>query len=112
MSATPRRLRHAVLRPREALLLEDAQGTIVVVERGCLWLTLERDPRDIILAKGMRFEIHRPGRTIVAAEADSALRLLVPLRLRERIVAMLARTGARLARGLSGQRANRVAPYF
>ena len=107
-----RRLRRAVLHPRETLLLEDAQGTIIVVERGCLWLTLERDPRDIILVAGTRFEVDRPGRTIVAAETDSALRLLAPVRLRDRIVASLARSGGRMFHGWTGRLSNLVAPYL
>lgn len=110
--STLRRLRRAALRPRETLVLEDAQGTTLFVERGCLWVTLESDPRDVILVKGARFVIDRPGRTIVAAETDSALRLLVPVQLRERIVALLARARAKLLHGWTGRPPQRVAPYF
>ncbi len=92
-----RRTRRTVLSPREALLLDHAQGTVVVVERGCLWVTLERDPRDIILAQGMRFEIDRPGRTIVAAET------------REHAAAALAARPARAARGRAGARGGAAA---
>jgi hypothetical protein len=86
-----RRSRHASLRQREALILDHGERTILVVERGCLWVTLEHDPRDIVLVEGMRFEIDRPGRTIVAAETASTLRLLVPLSLPERIASALTR---------------------
>jgi hypothetical protein len=89
--AVPRRSRHASLRQREALILDHGERTILVVERGCLWVTLEHDPRDIVLLEGMRFEIDRPGRTIVAAETASTLRLLVPLSPAERIASALTR---------------------
>src|SRR5258708_18159198 len=62
--------RRSVLAKRQTLVLVNAQGTIVAVDRGSVWITLERDPRDIVLVKGMRFEIDRPGRTIIAAETD------------------------------------------
>ena len=56
---------------RSTLQLDDAEGTVIAVESGCLWITMENDPRDIVLAPGMRFEIDRSGRTIIAAEEDS-----------------------------------------
>lgn len=113
MSAIRRlRTRRSALRSREVLVLEDAQETILVVERGCLWVTLEDDPRDIILCQGMRFQIDRRGRTIVAAETDSALRLLSPVRLRDRIAASLARAGTALFNGLAGRLSSRVLRYF
>ena len=62
-----RHSRRSVLNRRETLVLENAQGTIITVDRGCLWVTLERDLRDIVLVKGMRFQIDRSGRTIIAA---------------------------------------------
>ena len=83
------RSRHSVLNRRETLVLENAQGTIIAVDRGCLWVTLERDLRDIVLVKGMRFQIDRSGRTIIAAEADSTLRLLAPETSRDRVVAAI-----------------------
>lgn len=103
-----RRSRRTVLRSREALLLDHAQGTVIRVERGCLWVTLESDPRDIILAKGMRFEIDRPGRTIVAAETDSTLRLQAPLTRRERLATALLRTVVPLLNAWSGRGARRT----
>jgi hypothetical protein len=103
--------RRKVLRPRDVLLLDHAQGTVVVVERGCLWVTLERDPRDIILAQGMRFEIDRPGRTIVAAETESTLRLLSPLGRRERLAVALARARALLLAAWSGRDMRGTQPH-
>jgi hypothetical protein len=89
--SVPRRSRRVSLRQREALILDHSERTILVVERGCLWVTLDNDPRDIVLVEGMRFEIDRPGRTIVAAETASTLRLLVPLSLPERMASALTR---------------------
>jgi len=63
---------------RSTLQLDDAEGTVIAVESGCLWVTMENDPRDIVLVPGMRFEIDRSGRTIIAAEEDSRFGLLAP----------------------------------
>ena len=63
---------------RRTLPLDDAEGTVIAVESGCLWVTMENDPRDVILTPGMRFEIDRSGRTIIAAEEDSRFGLLAP----------------------------------
>src|SRR3989441_6981885 len=84
------RSRRSVLNRRETLVLENAQGTIIAVDRGCLWVTLERDLRDIVLTKGMRFQVDRSGRTIIAAEMDSTLRLLAPVSLRDRVADAVA----------------------
>jgi L-aminopeptidase/D-esterase-like protein len=107
-----RHSRRLVLNKRQTLLLVNAQGTIVAVDRGCVWLTLERDPRDVVLVKGMRFEIDRPGRTIIAAETDSTLRLLVPETVRDRVVAAIGRGIARVLNGWAGRLVRRAVPYF
>jgi len=111
LRSLPRRTRRSVLRPREALLLDNAQGTTLWVERGCLWVTLERDPRDIILAQGMRFTIDRPGRTIVAAEGASTLRLISPLSRRERMGRALSRAAALLRAAWAGRGVRRALPH-
>jgi hypothetical protein len=107
-----RHTRRHVLQRRQTLVLQQARGTVVVVDRGSVWITLERDPRDIVLVQGMRFEIDRPGRTIIAAEAPSTLRLLVPETLRERALASFGRVVARLHNGWAGRLARRAVPYF
>jgi hypothetical protein len=107
-----RHLRRSFLTRQEPLVLADAQGTIVAVDRGSVWITQERDPRDIVLLRGMRFEIDRPGRTILAAEAPSALRLLVPQRLGDRVRAALRRALQRVF-GRWNERLSRYAmPHF
>jgi len=108
----PRHTRRAALDRRQTLLLKNAQGTVVAVERGCVWITLERDPRDIVLAKGMRFVIDRPGRTIVAAETASTLRLVEPETLRNRIAASIGRAVAKAFNGWGRRLARRAVPYF
>jgi hypothetical protein len=112
LASFTRHSRRSVLDKRQTLLLENAQGTMVVVERGSVWVTLERDPRDIVLVRGMRFEIDRPGRTIIAAETPSTLRLLVPETLRDRVTASLGRTVARWLNGSAGRLVRRAVPYF
>jgi hypothetical protein len=107
-----RRTRRSVLDRRQTLVLAQARGTVVVVDRGCVWVTLERDPRDIVLVQGMRFEIDRPGRTIIAAETPSTLRLLVPETLRDRILATIGRAVPRLLNGWAGRLVRRAVPYF
>jgi len=107
-SAGPRRF----LRRRDTLVLDHAAGTVIAVERGCLWVTLERDPRDIVLLQGMRFEIDRNGKTIVAAEEDSRLRIITQPRPLQRIGAWVARVAAQTARGWSLRLQRRSVPYF
>src|SRR2546427_7813529 len=107
-----RHSRRSVLNRRETLVLENAQGTIIAVDRGCLWVTLERDLRDIVLVKGMRFQIDRSGRTIIAAEADSTLRLLAPETSRDRVVTAIGRAVAQALNGWAGRFAQRAVPYF
>ncbi len=47
---------------RTGFTLTDAAGVQVTCHEGCLWLTLDNDPRDIILAAGESYETdaHRP----------------------------------------------------
>jgi hypothetical protein len=112
-TATPvHHLRRSILNRREPLVLANAQGTIVSVDCGSVWITQERDPRDIVLLRGMRFEIDRPGRTIVAAETPSRLRLLVPERFAERVIATVKRALPRIFGRWRERSARRVAPYY
>ena len=106
------RPRRAALKRRETLVLDNAEGTIVAVDRGCLWLTLESDVRDIVLTRGMRFQIDRAGRTIIAAEDDSAIRLLAPLTVQDRVREWLARSVARWLDGEARRLPRRAVPYF
>lgn len=100
--------RRSALQQRQSLVLADAVGTVVAVDRGAVWITQEHDPRDIVLGRGMRFEIDRPGCTIVAAEAPSVLRLLVPADWKERAARALQRVLARWSAWL----VRRTTPYY
>jgi hypothetical protein len=109
---TPQRGRRMCLPERESLILNNAEGTTIAVDAGCLWVTMERDPRDIVLLPGMSFEIDRTGRTVIAAEDDSRLRLLSEVATANRAAAWLARRAARLFARWTFRQARRIAPYY
>jgi hypothetical protein len=52
-------------------------GAGVSCERGCIWLTQDGDPRDVVLAGGQAHRVDRRGRVIVTALADSEIALTV-----------------------------------
>jgi hypothetical protein len=100
------------LASHESLFLDDAEGAVITVESGTVWVTMENDTRDIVLAPGMRFEIDRSGRTIVAAEEDTRLRLLAP---RDCVEGAASRIAQRLATWLERRAPLRKAgsvPYY
>lgn len=106
------RTRRLCLPQRESLMLDNAEGTVIAVDSGCLWVTMERDPRDVVLLPGMRFEIDRSGRTIVAAEEDSRFRLSSTSTPARRVAAWLARQADRLSVRWGGRQVVRVSPYY
>lgn len=57
----------------ETLELLDGTGTALRIARGMVWITMERDTRDIVLAAGDTFVIDRPGLTLIAAQAPTTL---------------------------------------
>jgi len=61
------------LAPGESLDLLDAAGTTLRVTRGRLWLTMEHDPRDIVIEPGDVFTIDRPGHTIAHAQEGATV---------------------------------------
>ncbi len=61
------------LTPREILRLDGARGTTLRVTRGTLWITLEDDPRDIVLGKGDSFTVDRGGLTVIEAQSDATV---------------------------------------
>ena len=107
-----RQVRRSILDRRQPLVLANAQGTIVAVDCGSVWITQERDPRDVVLLRGMRFEIDRPGRTIVAAETPSTLRLLVPQSFSDRVVAAVRRMIPRVFGRWNERLPRYSAPHF
>jgi hypothetical protein len=97
---------------RASLPLDDAEGTVISVESGCLWVTMENDPRDVILIPGMRFEVDRSGRTIIAAEEDSRFRLLAAGDGTEGIAASMARKLATVFDRWASRKAAGLIPYY
>ena len=97
---------------RRSLPLDDAQGTVIAVESGCLWVTMENDPRDIVLVPGMRFEIDRSGRTIIAAEEDARFGLLAPADCAVGLRTWMARKLAAVLGRRLAPTAFRFVPYY
>ena len=64
--------------PRRGLTLSDAAGREVTCLTGTVWLTMEGDPRDVVLEAGASFVIDRDGLTILAAQAPSEVTVSVP----------------------------------
>src|SRR6185295_7774660 len=56
------------LSPGQMVQLDGARGTTLQVTRGTLWVTLERDLRDIVIDAGTSFTIDRGGLTLVEAQ--------------------------------------------
>src|SRR5437762_2059675 len=55
--------------------LVDAAGTTATLDRGCVWITMAGDRRDIVLGAGQSFTVERNGKTLLHAEAPSTLRI-------------------------------------
>ena len=53
--------------------LADARGTTLRVTRGTLWVTQERDRRDVVLGAGDTWTIERHGLTVGEAQGDAAI---------------------------------------
>ncbi|HEY6511295.1 MAG TPA: DUF2917 domain-containing protein [Burkholderiaceae bacterium] len=68
-------LRHPLtdLTAGSILRVRDGQGRAIVVFEGRVWITLEDDPRDIVLDAGESFSVDRQGLTLVQACRDSKL---------------------------------------
>lgn len=117
LATTQRTHTHSTFLPRRSsLILDNAEGTVIDVDLGCLWLTLENDPRDVVLVKGMRFEVDRAGRTVIVAEEDCRFRLTPSATVAQKINAALGALAKKaLTRTIAmlGQRTTRRrVPYF
>ena len=53
--------------------LDDAHGTQLRITRGSLWVTMERDVRDVVLGPGETFVIDRNGVTLAEAQGRTTL---------------------------------------
>ena len=61
------------LAPNELVQLDGARGTKLRITRGTLWITLERDLRDIVLDAGDTFTIDRGGVTVIEAQGAATV---------------------------------------
>jgi hypothetical protein len=63
------------LMPRTPFTLPDASGVLIECCSGSVWITLDHDPRDVVLAPGERFEAnaHRP--MVVSAFEPASIRV-------------------------------------
>lgn len=55
--------------------LVDAAGTTATLDRGCVWITMAGDRRDIVLGSGQSFKVDRNGKTLLHAEIASTVRI-------------------------------------
>ena len=67
--------RHIDLAARSLFELPDAAGVEIACASGSVWLTLDNDPRDIVLEAGETFATGEHRRAIVYAFAASTLQL-------------------------------------
>ena len=60
---------------RHLFEIPDASSACIVCTAGCLWLTLDGDPRDVILEPGDTFTSREPRRALLYALQGSAFQL-------------------------------------
>lgn len=72
MNTVPSRF-HLSLAKRTIFTLPDAAGVGIECRSGCVWITLDHDPRDIVLAPGERFEGDQHRRVLVSALEPSCI---------------------------------------
>ena len=63
------------LTARQLFEIPDASSARIVCTAGCLWLTLDDDPRDVILEPGDSFTTGEPRRALLYAFQPSAFQL-------------------------------------
>lgn len=61
---------------RQLFEIADPCGVRIACTAGCLWLTLDHDPRDVILRPGDSFEADAPRRLLLYAFEASAFALV------------------------------------
>ena len=87
------------LRSGELVQLDGARGTALRVTRGVLWITLENDLRDVVLAPGDTFTVDRDGLTLIEAQEAST-------------VCVLALHAVDVRRGAQPPLSSRIAEWF
>ena len=63
---------------RHLFEIPDAASAHILCTEGCLWLTLDDDPRDVILEPGDSFETGEHRRALLYAMKGSSFRLAPP----------------------------------
>jgi len=100
----------------ELVELDGARGTTLRVTRGTLWLTQERDVRDIVLHAGDTFTVERGGLTVVEAQGETTVCVLArhvdEVHMRSRRPSLAARIAAWLPSVGAADRDRRAVPYF
>ena len=82
------RLEHTAVKlaERDTISVVDGKGARIAVTTGSVWITQERDPRDVLLRPGQSFTLDRDGTTIVEALIDAEIALDAPSRSLQRAV--------------------------
>ena len=62
----------------QTVVLTDAAGATAALDKGCLWITMDGDRRDIVLGPGQSWTVERNGRTLLHAEVPSTVRITEP----------------------------------
>jgi hypothetical protein len=60
---------------RQLFEIPDARAVRILCTSGCLWLTVDGDPRDVVLEPGESFETAAPRRALLYAMEPSAFSL-------------------------------------
>jgi hypothetical protein len=83
----------------ELVQLDGARGTTLRVTSGMLWITLEDDVRDVVLAAGDTFTVDRAGLTLVEAQERTT-------------VCVMELHAVEVRRGPRPPRSSRIAEWF
>ena len=100
----------------QAIELPDARGAVVRVLRGRVWLTQDRDRRDIVLEAGEAWALDHGGLTVAQAQANSTVGITHCGSLRSRVTKAArskwpARLSAWITRKVAIGGSSRV-PYY
>jgi pseudouridine-5'-phosphate glycosidase len=74
MNITAQHTKHE-LAARARLALRDIGGATITCLSGSIWLTMEGDSRDVMLAPGTSFKVERDGLTLLAAHEASVVQV-------------------------------------
>jgi hypothetical protein len=100
----------------ELVQLDGARGTTLRVTRGTLWITQERDARDIVLCAGHSFTIDHGGLTVVEAQGKATVCVLArhvdEVHVRGRRPQPMERVRGWLRSAWTSAPARRFVPYF